>query len=78
MPSPPLSRAVKGRAVAAPEPTLALLERSSFLGRCLAVARTGDPGSFLTKILGGAPAFLDLYMIRLVLLIRQLRKRTKI
>ncbi len=47
------SRAVSGRPVAG-DTMLVFLERSSFLGRCLAVCRPGEPGSFLTMILGPA------------------------
>jgi hypothetical protein len=38
------------------------LERSSFFGLCLVVGKSGDPGSFLTTILG-PPAFRDLCAI---------------
>jgi len=37
---------------------LVFLDRSSFLGRCLAVCMPGEPGSFLTMIFG-PPAFRD-------------------
>lgn len=39
---------------------LAGLDRSSFLGLCRAVARSGELGSFFTMIFGGPPAFLAL------------------
>jgi len=42
---------------------LVFLERSNLLGRWRAVARSGEPGSFLTNILGGPPALREL-MIR--------------
>lgn len=52
------SRAVSGRAVAG-ETMFEFLERSNFLGLCRVVGRSGDPGSFLTTILG-PPPFRDL------------------
>ena len=45
------SRAVIGRPVAG-DTTFVFLDRSSFLGRCLAVCMPGEPGSFLTMIFG--------------------------
>lgn len=76
IPSPLVSRAVSGRA----EPGTPLLvdvflERSSLLGRCLAVGgggggggcccTSGEPGSFLTMILGAEPpALRELYYRR--------------
>jgi hypothetical protein len=39
------------------------LERSSLLGRCRPVGRSGEPGSFLTRILG-PPAFRDLCVVK--------------
>lgn len=56
MPSPPLSRAVRGRAVAG-EVVFVFFDKSSFLGRWRAVGKSGDAGSFFTIILGGWPAF---------------------
>lgn len=56
MPRP--SRAVNGRAVAGWfDFVFVFLERSSLLGRGRVLVITGDAGSFLTKILGGAPPF---------------------
>lgn len=39
------------------------LERSSLLGRCRPVGRSGEPGSFLTRILG-PPAPRDLCIVK--------------
>lgn len=39
---------------------MVFLERSSFRGRWRAVGSSGEPGSFLTMILGGGPAFREL------------------
>ena len=40
---------------------MVFLERSSFRGRWRAAGNSGDPGSFLTIILGGAPALRELF-----------------
>lgn len=56
----PLSRDPRGRAVAAPEPTWPPRDKSSLRGRWRAVVRSGEPGSFLTMILGGPPPVRDL------------------
>lgn len=60
MPSPSLD--VSGRAVwgVLPVVEMVFFDRSSFLGRWRDVGSSGDPGSFLTMILGGGPAFREL------------------
>lgn len=62
IPSPSLAPSA-GRAVAAPEPVIAFLDRSNFRGRCRVVEITGEPGSFFTIILGPAP--LETFLVAL-------------
>ena len=63
MASPAESRAVSGadgRAVCGPRGGALLEERSSRFGRGREDGMDGEPGSFLTLIMGGAPPLLPL------------------
>lgn len=74
MPSPSL--AVNGRAVAGLlELVFVFLERSNLLGLCRAVGGSGEPGSFLTMILGGPPAFRELLIKKRRLVSHAKRRR---
>lgn len=71
MPSPSLD--VNGRAVwgVVPPVEIVSFDRSSFLGRWRAAGNSGEPGSFLTMILGGPPVFRELITGQIIVSFKQ-------